>query len=58
MTGTGTRLLWTVLSVTVVTGFAVSVAGCASLGPTTPMAVSDLRSAVAALRRQLWRQRG
>jgi hypothetical protein len=38
------RSLWTVLTVTVVVGVAVSLVGCASLGPVTPVTVSDVKS--------------
>ena len=44
MTGHGTRSLWTVLAATVVIGFAASLIGCASAGPQTPIAVSDIKS--------------
>jgi hypothetical protein len=40
----GARVRWAVLTATVVLGFAVSLVGCASLGPVTPVAVSDLGS--------------
>jgi hypothetical protein len=43
MTLRGARSLWTVLTVTVV-GLAASLVGCASTGPTTPVAVSDVKS--------------
>ena len=44
MTLRGARSLWTVLTATVVVGFAASLLGCASAGPLTPVAVSDLKS--------------
>ena len=44
MTGSGARFRWTVLTAAVVLGFTVALAGCASLGPVTPVAVSDLGS--------------
>ena len=40
----GTRSLWTSLAATVVVGFAVSLIGCASAGPLTPVVVSDVKS--------------
>jgi len=44
MTSSAARSLWTVLTVTVIVGFAASLVGCASLGPVTPVAVSDVKS--------------
>jgi hypothetical protein len=44
MTPSGARSLWTVLTATVIVGFAASLVGCASAGPVTPVAVSDLKS--------------
>jgi hypothetical protein len=38
------RSLWTALTVTVIVGFAASLIGCASAGPVTPVAVSDVKS--------------
>jgi hypothetical protein len=38
------RSLWTVLVVAVLGGFAVSLIGCASAGPLSPVAVSDVKS--------------
>ena len=43
MTPSGPRSLWTVLTVTVIVGFAVSLVGCASAGH-SPVAVSDVKS--------------
>jgi hypothetical protein len=40
----GARALWTVFTATVVVGFAASLVGCASFGPVTPVAVSDVKS--------------
>jgi hypothetical protein len=34
----------TVLAITVIVGFALSVVGCAHLGPVTPVSVSDVKS--------------
>jgi hypothetical protein len=44
MTPSGTRSLWTAFAATVVVGFAASLIGCASAGPLTPVAVSDVKS--------------
>ena len=44
MTSSGTRSLWAVLVAVVVVGFTAALLGCASLGPVTPVAVSDVRS--------------
>jgi hypothetical protein len=44
MTLSGARSLWTVFTATVVVGFAASLVGCASFGPVTPVAVSDVKS--------------
>ena len=44
MTSSGTRSLWGALVAAVVVGFTASLLGCASLGPVTPVAVSDVRS--------------
>jgi hypothetical protein len=44
MTPTGARSLWTVLTATVIVGFAASLIGCASAGPVTSVAVSDVKS--------------
>jgi hypothetical protein len=43
MTPSAPRSLWTVLTVTVIVGFAVSLVGCASAGY-SPVAVSDVKS--------------
>jgi hypothetical protein len=44
MTSNRDRSLWTALTVTVIVGFAASLIGCASAGPVTPVAVSDVKS--------------
>jgi hypothetical protein len=44
MTGSGARSRCTVLTGAVVLGLTVALVGCASLGPVTPVAVSDLGS--------------
>jgi len=44
MTPSAARSLWTVLTVAVIVGFAASLLGCASAGPVTPVAVSDVKS--------------
>ncbi len=44
MTPRSVRALWTVFTATVVVGFAASLVGCASFGPLTPVAVSDVKS--------------
>ena len=44
MTPSSRRLVCSVLAVTVLVGFAVSLVGCANLGPVTPVAVSDVTS--------------
>jgi len=44
MTSNRARSLWTALTATVIVGFAASLIGCASLGPVTPVAVSDVKS--------------
>ena len=46
MTDRGARLLWVVLTAAALIGFAALLVGCASLGPVTPVAVSDLGSVV------------
>jgi hypothetical protein len=38
------RWPWTVLITTAVVGFAFTLFGCASLGPSSPVAVSDIKS--------------
>jgi hypothetical protein len=40
----GRRSVWSVVAITVIVGFASSLAGCANLGPVTPVAVSDVTS--------------
>ena len=44
MISNGTRSLWAIITVTVVIGFVASLPGCASVGPITPVAVSDVKS--------------
>ena len=44
MTSNRARLLWTALTATIIVGFAASLIGCASVGPVTPVAVSDVKS--------------
>jgi hypothetical protein len=44
MTPTSRRLVCRVLAVTVIVGLSVSLGGCASIGPVTPVAVSDVTS--------------
>src|SRR6266511_2710642 len=44
MTLSSRRLVCRVLAVTVIVGFSVSLVGCASIGPVTPVAVSDVTS--------------
>ena len=44
MTSNRARSLWTVLTATVIVGFAASLIGCASAGPVAPVAVSDVKS--------------
>jgi hypothetical protein len=44
MTLSSRRLVCSVLAVTVIVGFSVSLVGCANLGPVTPVAVSDVTS--------------
>jgi hypothetical protein len=44
MTPTGPRLICRILAVTVIVGLCASLAGCASLGPVTSVAVSDVKS--------------
>jgi hypothetical protein len=44
MTPTSRRLVCRVLAVTVIVGLCVSLGGCASIGPVTPVAVSDVTS--------------
>jgi len=44
MTPSTHRLLSSVLAVSVIVGFGVSLIGCASIGPVSPVAVSDVKS--------------
>jgi hypothetical protein len=44
MTPSSRRLVRRVLTITVIVGFSVSLVGCASIGPVTPVAVSDVNS--------------
>jgi hypothetical protein len=44
MTSGAVRSLWSVLTVILIVGFAASLVGCASAGPITPVAVSDVKS--------------
>jgi hypothetical protein len=44
MTPSAARTLWTVLTATLIVGFAASLVGSASFGPITPVAVSDIKS--------------
>jgi hypothetical protein len=44
MTLSSRRLVCSVLAVTVIVGLSVSLVGCASIGPVTPVAVSDVTS--------------
>ena len=44
MTSNRDRSLWTALTATAIVGFAASLIGCASAGPVTPVAVSDVKS--------------
>jgi hypothetical protein len=44
MTPSGARSLWTVLTATIIVGFAASLSACASAGPIAPVAVSDIKS--------------
>jgi hypothetical protein len=44
MTSNRARSLWTALTTTVIVGFAASLIGCASAGPVTQVAVSDVKS--------------
>jgi hypothetical protein len=44
MTPSSRRLVCRVLAATVIVGFSVSLVGCASIGPITPVAVSDVKS--------------
>ena len=44
MTPSSRRLVRRVLGVMVIVGFSVSLVGCASIGPVTPLAVSNVKS--------------
>jgi hypothetical protein len=44
MTPNSRRLILRMLAVTVIVGSSVSLVGCASIGPVTPVAVSDVKS--------------
>ena len=44
MTLSSRRVVFSVLVVTVIVGFSVSLVGCANLGPVTPVAVSNVTS--------------
>src|ERR671931_88767 len=44
MTPSSRRLVCSVLAVSVIVGFSVSLVGCASIGPVTPVAVADVTS--------------
>jgi hypothetical protein len=44
MTSNRARSLWTALTATIIVGFAASLIGCASVGPVTPVAVSDVKA--------------
>ena len=44
MTPSSRRLVCRILAVTVIVGSSVSLVGCASIGPVTPVAVSDVKS--------------
>lgn len=44
MTPRGTRSMWPLFTATIVVGFAASLLGCASAGPLTPVAASDVKS--------------
>ena len=44
MTPSSRRLVYRILAVTVIVGSTVSLVGCASIGPVTPVAVSDVKS--------------
>ena len=46
MTLSSRRVVFSVLVVTVIVGFSVSLVGCAHLGPVTPVAVSDIKSVI------------
>jgi hypothetical protein len=57
MTRTGLRSLGTVLTAFVV-GFAATLVGCASLGPATPIAVSDINAVTGTWQGVLYRKSG
>jgi hypothetical protein len=44
MTASGRRVVGRVVAFAVTVGFSVSLVGCASIGPVTPVAVSDVKS--------------
>jgi hypothetical protein len=44
MTAAGRRVVGRILATAVAVGFSVSLVGCASIGPVTPVAVSDVKS--------------
>jgi hypothetical protein len=44
MTPSSRRLVYRILAVAVIVGSSVSLVGCASIGPVTPVAVSDVKS--------------
>ena len=44
MTPSSRRLVYRILAVTVIVGSSVPLVGCASIGPVTPVAVSDVKS--------------
>lgn len=49
------RSLWTALTAIVIVGFAASLIGCASVGPVTPVAVSDVKSVAGTWKGTLYR---
>jgi hypothetical protein len=51
----GPRSLWSVLTATVLVGFATSLIGCASAGPVTPVMVSDVKSVAGTWKGMLYR---
>jgi hypothetical protein len=51
----GPRSLWNVLIVTVLVGFATALVGCGSVGPVTPVMVSDVKSVAGTWRGMLYR---
>jgi hypothetical protein len=44
MTRSGRRPVWSILAILVIVGLAISLVGCANVGPVTPIAVSDVKS--------------